>query len=562
MTSTPRPQTTPSNLNSVHAFVPILGRDTNLLKTLQILTAAAGGMAVLLSLLPAAGHDQLWFLLMGQRWLHGALLYGPTLFDSNPPLIVWLSALPVFLSENLHLPIPALGKLLVLLAEAVSAALSLSFLRRIAPLSRIQFNWLAFAFVCVFAVTPARDFGQRDHLTAILCLPYVLGAVPDGRRTLPFTRGLPVLQVVAGFLAAVGICLKPHHALIPIAVELTRVFVLSTETPTESRAYRMSKALRSPLRTEPLILVISGLVFLAAIHHFAPLYFTLALPTLRDTYWAIGHLTPIELLAEAPQLHVLALIAFSLFIKGRRTPFRPATAVLLAAGLASTAAYYLQGTGWYYQQLPAISFFSCALALELLHPPAFFRLPDSPRLPRTTLALALLALGLTTHFTGYPFTTDRAFALTSPDPSFFRDLKPGTPVATITTSVDDAMMPVARYHLLWSQRTNNVWTLPAILRIENPQGQLPKHIIPPDRLAALDRQQHAWMVEDLNHWQPELILVARCQSPEVHCQELEDRHDDLLAWFSRDPAFREIWQRYRYLRTSGMYDAYILRTDN
>ncbi len=120
------------------------------------------------------------------------------------------------------------------------------------------------------------------------------------------------------------------------------------------------------------------------------------------------------------------------------------------------------------------------------------------------------------------------------------------------------MMPTARFHLLWSQRTNNVWTLPAILRTEDPQGTPPRHHLPPDRLAHLVAQQHRWMVEDLTRWHPQLILVARCQDPAVHCDELEDRHDNLLAWFLRDPAFQEIWTRYHFLRTSGAYDAYTL----
>ena len=540
------------------------------------MTSAGLAMTLLLALLPAAGHDQLWFLLMGRRWLDGAVLYGPSLFDSNPPLIVWLSAIPVFMSEHLHLPAPALGKLLVLLAAAASAALSLAFLRRLQPaLSRIQLSWLAFAFVAAFGVSPARDLGQRDHLTAILCLPYVLAAALDGPRLDHRRRDL-LLHSLAGLLAALGICLKPHQALIPVAVELTRAYLhlrlrpaigtqaqtAETDTPTPARRQVLRPAIQSLLRPEPPILLAVGLAFLAAIRHLAPLYFTLALPTLRDTYWAIGHLTPFELFAQSIQLHILGALALALFFVPRQparlNPLRPGIRLLLAAALASTLAYYLQGTGWYYQQLPAISFFACALALELLIPPASLRLPDAPWLPRATLGLAILALALTTHFTGYPFTTDRSFAITSPDPTFFTRLPPGTPVAMITTSVDDSMMPTERYHLLWAQRTNNVWTLPAILRSENPQGPPPKHIIPPARLAALEVQQHTWMVEDLRRWRPQLILVARCQSPEIHCQELEDRHDDLLAWFARDPSFRDLWQHYRYLRTSGGYDAYIL----
>ncbi len=68
------------------------------------------------------------------------------------------------------------------------------------------------------------------------------------------------------------------------------------------------------------------------------------------------------------------------------------------------------------------------------------------------------------------------------------------------------------------------------------------------------------MVEDLTRWHPDSSSSPAARIPEVHCQELEDRHDNLLAWFQRDPAFRDIWTHYRYLRTSGPYDAYTRAT--
>ncbi len=64
------------------------------------------------------------------------------------------------------------------------------------------------------------------------------------------------------------------------------------------------------------------------------------------------------------------------------------------------------------------------------------------------------------------------------------------------------------------------------------------------------------MLEDLERWHPTVILVERCQDPAVHCQVLEDRHDDLLAWFGRDPAFATFFSRYHLVRTSGPYDEY------
>ena len=526
-----------------------------------LLSLTAMGMAALLALLPAAGHDQLWFLLMARRWLGGAQIYGPEIFDSNPPGIVWLSALPVLLGNALHLPATTAAKLVVLLAEAASAALSFRFLpyawRRVADWER----WaLLFAFLVLFAVVPARDFGQRDQMLAFLVLPYLMAAAVD-RREHPLT--LP--RCAAGLLAAAGICLKPHHALIVVMVELS--LLLWPAAPGNAGRGTARDRFRNLFRPEPLLIVAAGTCFLAAVRRFTPLYFTLALPVLRETYWAIGHLTLAELALQATELCVLAAITLALFLTTKRRS--AATRVLLVAAAAATLAYFLQGTGWYYQQLPAICLFGaalCLLLLDLAHDPA----PHADQLKTLTLpswttprvaALALLALGLTLHFTGYPFTPDCAFAISSPDPAFFAALPPGTPVAILTTSVDEAMMPVERYGLTWAQRTNNLWLLPAILRDEDPGLVQSRHPLSNQRLRALDSLQHRWMVEDLHRWRPQLVLVERCQDPAVRCQVLEDRHDNLLSWFQRDPDFNALWRNYTYIGSRGRFDAWQLQPD-
>lgn len=517
-----------------------------------ILGLGGAAMACILSLLPAAGHDQLWFLLAAQRWVHGAQLYGPEVFDSNTPAIVWLSAVPVAVAETLHLSITLTAKLLFLVLEALIAMLSLRILRRLgSTLTVTQQFFLCFAFFTLFAVVPARDFGQRDLLTALLCLPYVLAAA------LPLERRLKLRQVLLGalaaLLAAIGVGVKPQLVLVPLGIEL----------------YLLIKNCRRSLsrRHEPWILAAAALLFLGAIRLFAPLYFSQVLPTLLSTYWAIGHLTLFELLGEAPQLHLLGVISTAGFFYLRSGPraLNPAIVPLLLAAVAATLSYYLQATGWYYQQLPAIIFFGCALALEILVLRDSFAIQLPSWSPIATAALVLLGLALAWHFSGYPlsrdaFSLDSTYAITSPDPSFFRNLPPGTPVATLTTSVDDAIMPVFRYSLTWAQRTNNLWTLPAILRNQTPGGwPVPAaHRLPAPRLAEIEAQQRRWMVEDLTRWKPQLILVARCQDTAVHCQELEDRHDDLLAFFLGDPSFREIWQHYRPLRSAGAYDGYVL----
>jgi hypothetical protein len=512
-----------------------------------LLILAAAGMAALLALLPPAGHDQLWFLLMAHRWLAGAPVYGPEIFDSNPPGVVWLSALPDLLAQTLHLSTTFVAKSLVTLAETASALLSLHLLRRARPTLRdYELPALLFAAIVLFYIVPARDFGQRDQMLSFLVLPYILAAA------IPFREHkLTVARCLAALFAAAGICLKPHHALLVIAVELTLLALPATN---------LSTRLKRLLRPEPFLILALGAAFLFAIRRLTPLYFTSALPILHDTYWAIGNLSLFALLWQAIELVLLATLVLTLYV--RSTARSPIVLLLIAAACASSLAYLLQGTGWYYQQLPAICLFGVALALQLLDILSARSITPPRRAVAATAALSLLALVLTATFTGFPITTDRAYApvfanASVPDPAFFTALPPGTSVAVLTTSVEAAMMPVERFHLTWAQRTNNLWLLPAILRTESPgTGHPPSHVIPAHRIAELDDLQHRWMVEDLNRWHPQLILVDRCQKAAIHCQELEDRDDDLLAWFQRDPTFQTLWSHYTYAGTRGDFDAY------
>src|ERR1700677_1075230 len=48
------------------------------------------------------GPDQISYLFEAQRFLSGNELYGPHLSETNPPMIVWFSALPVLFARWMH----------------------------------------------------------------------------------------------------------------------------------------------------------------------------------------------------------------------------------------------------------------------------------------------------------------------------------------------------------------------------------------------------------------------------------------------------------------------------
>ena len=521
------------------------------------LTAGAAVMACLLALLPAAGHDQMWFLLMARRLLGGAKPYGPEAFDSNPPLIIGLSAIPCTLATWLHLPATAIGKGLIVALGGCLWVTCLRMARALVPgLPRTAVWALGFAYIVIFACLPARDFGQREHLLVLLCLPYLLAAAMAllGR---PLTGWR---ATAVGIVAGLGFALKPHNLLVPVAVESLILWKVARSSPRRTRPWRL-------LRPEALGLIGVCFLYLSAIRIFTPQYLTEVLPILRDTYWAIGGLTLRQLFLQAIQLHMLAALAIGLYLVLQRSStadpqLRAAAEVFLIAGFAATVAYYLQGTGWYYQQLPALSFFAVASWIELL---PIVRTPGIRfplRVPLAWLAggLAILAIVLTAYFSGYSLSRPWEFPSglsPAPDPAFFKNLAPRTPVAILTTEVDLGIPRVLTDRLVWAQRTNDLWLMPAILGSEAPAPNDPKHHTTRASLTQLDAMQHRWMVEDITRWHPQLILIQRCQDPAVLCQKLEGRHDNLLTWFQRDPAFRAIFAHYRYLRSSGPFDGYV-----
>ncbi len=313
-------------------------------------------MAILLALLPDAGHDQLWLLLAAARIGPHTDPYGPLVFESNPPLALWLSGLVVALAKVFHLSFTVTFKLSVILLAGVSALLCARLVHlRQRPITD---RWyLSFLFLLISGVLPARDFGQRDHILMLLVLPYLLAAALHlaGKSLSSPQRWALTL------LAALGLALKPHQALIALAVELT---LLLNARP------------RRPRLLEPALFLASAATYLLAIQTLAPTYFTQVVPALRSTYWAFGTLPPAQLLRASFQLQILLVAALTFVLLSR--PKSPIAVIFLAAGLAADLAYALQGTGWYYQQLPALSFLTLALAAQLLRSKVLRRLQPPP----------------------------------------------------------------------------------------------------------------------------------------------------------------------------------------
>ncbi len=159
-------------------------------------------------------HDAALYLTAGDLLLRGAVPY-VDFFELNPPLIMYLSALPVALARALGAdPIPVFSLSVVALTGASAGSL-FAQLRRAGEASA---GAALGALWCVYGwyAWTRLDFGQREHLFGLLFLPFL---VLRWRRV----SGLDVGRaesVTLGVAAALGACIKPHFLVAALAVEL------------------------------------------------------------------------------------------------------------------------------------------------------------------------------------------------------------------------------------------------------------------------------------------------------------------------------------------------------
>jgi len=389
--------------------------------------APAWPLAVALLLVVAAGallwnteqiNDVAWQLWVGRQLAHGVALYTDIL-EVNPPLWFWVAVPIVELGQLLS--ISAYHVLIVcILALDVAALLLVRRLCR--DLQSGTLIVLTFPLITIFAFFDM--FGQREHLALITTIPYL---VLVARRT----EGLEssrTMAVACGALAAFGIALKPHFLLVPVALEIP--LLIRTRCVT--------------LRPELLTLGASLSAYLLSTVLFASAFFDANFPMLR-IYQRWGN--PLTYQLSQPVVSMAFLLTAGRLLYGRSRSSVAQAAFLV--GLAFLAAYFFQGKGWRYHEIPAMGCFALAVVAEAER---FRPVATSPRTIAIVTLAALLVLNLSSPPIRAIWINDHLDAQRATS-----DLQPGDVVAAL---------PGAQYwpipeerHFVWPSRHMVYWLL-------------------------------------------------------------------------------------------------------
>jgi hypothetical protein len=499
---------------------------------------ACGALMIFASLLSQfifhlLGHDQISYLVEAHRFLAGAEIYGPHLSETNPPMIIWFSALPVLFAHWMHgSPVLSL-KLLVIAMIFGSVAWCFRILRHNAATTNpVAAILLACAVLTIEFSIGAYDFGQREHLLLILLIPYLLAAATGAVSRLSFAE-----RCALGVAAGIAIWFKPQDALILVGLEL----FLSLR----------ARNLRRVLAPEFLALFITSSFILLLVRVLTPRYLKDIFPLLFDTYWAMGSMNalPLALSRYGSLLCIAAALMACILL--RRSLRDPATSIALLIGsFAAFIAFAVQHTAWKYHAYPHQALLLLAasyLLVDFFHP-AIDRFTSNSHLIRRTVlvtsaASALMLCAIAIH----PRLAH--FAHMPPDSAeldlFFAQYKPSTTAYVFSTNVVP-LSSVYNHGLNWGSRFAHLWMLPAIIQNElGPTGPpAPFKRLPPQTVARLATLQRTQSAEDLNYWRPSVVLIQHC-TVKQSCAFIEGKDFDMLSWFLQSPEFAAAWSHYR-----------------
>jgi hypothetical protein len=292
---------------------------------------------VLLATMRSPEKDDIaWLLYVARKWLAGQRLY-TDLVEVNPPLIIWVYAIPAWMANALGLPPKWL-------AVPGFAALVLGSAWWTANLLRHQGSIFArrtpvFCAISILLLAlPGVEFGQREHLMAAAVLPYLAGMAV-------WLNGDNLLrrqEICIGILAGLGCALKPTYGLAFVLPELVGWL----------RGRRI-------IRAAPLAGVATALLYAGAIVIFCPAFLEQAIPLALALYGGTD-VTWIDLVIKAASLlfgdAVLCLIWVLCYrVQTQRRRFAEAVfTVLVTFAVGATVVYFLQGKNWFYHRIPAV----------------------------------------------------------------------------------------------------------------------------------------------------------------------------------------------------------------
>jgi hypothetical protein len=462
------------------------------------------GFVLFMTLRCPLKDDIAWLSYVAQEWLSGRQLY-VDLIEVNPPMIVWILALPAALSAALGVAAKLVAVPFFAACVLGSAGWCAKLLRGYGPLGAAPVPLFA-AVGMVLLALPGREFGQREHLLVAAALPYLCIFA----RSVDRAGTQPVDETIAGILAGIGCALKPQFLLAFAVLEIV------------GGIYGLQL-----LRRMTISAVVTVLAYIAALLLLYPAYFTSAVPLGLALYGAsdVGWL---QLLNDSRAVLLGDVVALLLWLAYRRKitdSALPLTLAVFAAG--SVLVWLLEGKSWFYHRLPATILTTLALLYWVSAIPRPGMARRSAFFAAIFALMALSGIGLAAFSRwqdeieiaiGPRLTTERRLE------QLIRSERARSYIA-FSQWIGLGFPVVNNTGVVWSSRFDSMWALVGEVWRRKFDGDVPQ-----------EWPVHRWVVED---------FLAGC--PDLGVVDEREGIDYVGTLSSFDTRFKSAWSEYRQI---------------
>lgn len=276
-------------------------------------------------------------LLQVTRFMMDGGRYGIDYLTPNPPMILYLSVIPLLASQLFSISIVLTFQLYVFVLATISLCFCSVLIKKIVDPAD---GFIAYIFLMslalAFLIVPAYNFGQRDHLLVIFSMPYFLVVVSR-------LQGRDVgvgLAVVVGLFASLGFSLKPHFLITLFLIEAYYTFC--------------KKNLLASVRPETVSLFSVIAVYSITTWIFYPEFFQLIVPFIAKYYIDSLSVPWIDLmLSQSTIFSLLVILIYLLTLKNEA--YHTLTSVLCVVLASFMLTYILQRSSLIYHEVPQLS---------------------------------------------------------------------------------------------------------------------------------------------------------------------------------------------------------------
>ena len=494
---------------------------------------SAGFVAELTSI---ARPDLGFLLYAAGRVLEGARLY-VDIVEINPPLIIGLNIPPVALARELGIS-PILTYRVLFAASLIAALFPAAILlRRIVPDSvsvrRAVLLALAFALFPLSGV----DFGEREQLLLAFTLPYILLAA--GRSSGPALGTWAAFGI--GIMAGLGLALKPHFLVLWVGVEL----------------YLLWRTRRPTILFRPEAVAVAGLLAAYGVFVLVGVPEYLQLVSLVGSAYSQFLYEPFwRLLLSGPGALIPLLALLTYLALRRQAGHAELWDVLALAVLAFLLGGAAQQKGLRYHFYPSFALGTVLLALVALDAKHGTRslIARLYRVVAASVVVTSVVITLTADLrqvvaSRFGRRSDETFTRLT---RFVRDHAAGESIQVFSYHIGSTFPLVNYTGTRSASRFPQLWILAASY-LDEMHADGPLRYRTPAEMGPVERFLYEATYADLESHRPKLLLVLRnARDDKVNGL----RRLDYMAYFGRDPRFRQILDQYQSLGVVGEFDVY------